>query len=124
MTMDINVALGTVGRALLALLFILAGIAKIAGPEPFREHMVQFQVPTILLYGVIALEFAGGLALLFGYQTRWTALALAVFCVLTAVIFHFDLGDKVQRTLFFKDLAIAGGLIALGASAALRSVNS
>jgi len=40
-------------------------------------------------------------------------LALAAFCVATAFVFHLDLADKAERTLFFKDLAIAGGLLAL-----------
>lgn len=105
----------TAGRALLASLFILAGIAKIIGPKPFLDHMAQHHVPAFLLPGVIALELAGGLSVLTGFQARWGALALAVFCVLTAVIFHLDWSDKAERTLCLKDIAIAGGLLVLAA---------
>jgi putative oxidoreductase len=42
----------------------------------------------ILLVGVIALEVGGGLLLITGWQARWAALALALFLVLTTVIFH------------------------------------
>jgi len=104
-----------VGRSLIALLFVLAGAAKILGPAPFIEHMVRFGVPTLLLPGVIALELGGGLWLLSGYRAGYAAIALGLFCVLTAGIFHHDLGDKAERTLFFKDLAIAGGLFVLAA---------
>ena len=101
------------GRALLAGLFILAGIAKILGPKPFLDHMTQHHIPGLLLPGVIALEIGAGLAVLIGWKLPWTAGALALFCLATAVIFHLDLGDKGERTLFFKDLAVAGGLMLL-----------
>lgn len=104
------------GRALLALLFILAGVAKIIGPEPFLAHMAAFGVPAILLPAVIALEIGAGVAVLLGWRLPYSAGALAAFCVLTAAIFHHDLSDKAERTLFFKDLAIAGGLMVLAAA--------
>ena len=103
------------GRALMALLFILAGVAKILGPKPFLAHMAEHRVPAFLLPAVIALELVGGLSVLTGIYGRWGALALAVFCVLTAVIFHLDWSDKAERTLCLKDIALAGGLLALAA---------
>jgi putative oxidoreductase len=110
-----------VGRALVAALFLFAGIAKIANPQPFLEHMTAFGVPTLLLPAVIALELAGGIALLIGWRLREAAGALGIFCILAAVIFHYQLWIKPERTLFFKDLAIAGGLFLVAANAALRS---
>lgn len=105
------------GRALLALLFLLAGTAKILGPDPFLAHMAEFHVPGYLLWAVIALEIGAGAALFLGWRLFWSAGALAVFCVLTAFIFHFNFAVPAERTLFFKDLAIAGGLIAIAAAA-------
>jgi len=35
-------------------------------------------------------------------------------------VFHHDLGDKAERSLFFKDLALAGGLLAMAAAAEQR----
>jgi putative oxidoreductase len=106
------------GRALVALLFIVAGAAKILGPKPFLNHMNEFGVPTFLLPAVIALELGAGLAIMIGWRVRDAAAALAVFCVMTATIFHHQLGISAERTAFFKDLAIAGGLFAMAASAA------
>jgi putative oxidoreductase len=57
---------------------------------------------------------------LIGWRVRYAAGALGIFCVLTAAIFHHQLGIKAEVTLFLKDLAIAGGLLALAASAAAR----
>lgn len=103
----------------MALLFVFAGIAKIAGPQPFLEHMSEFGVPRILLPGVIALELGAGLALLIGWRVRDAAALLGIFCILTAVIFHHELGIETERTLFFKDLAITGGLLMMAGAAAV-----
>ena len=105
------------GRALLALLFILAGIAKIAGPQPFLDHMAAHHIPSVLLPPVIALELGAGVALLVGWQLPWSAGALALFCLATALVFHLDLADKAERTLFIKDLALAGALMVIAAGA-------
>ncbi len=106
------------GRVLVAQLFILAGIAKVAGPKPFLDHMAQHHVPGALLPLVAVLEIGGGLLVLTGWQARWAGLALAGFCVLTALVFHLDFANKAERTLFLKDIAIAGGLLLLAALSA------
>jgi putative oxidoreductase len=105
------------GRSLLALLFILAGAAKIAGPQPFLDHMAAHHIPGLLLPLVILLELGAGIALLLGWQLPYAAGALALFCVATAVGFHLDLADKAERTLFVKDLALAGALMFIAAGA-------
>jgi putative oxidoreductase len=115
--MKILTVVSVTGRALIAALFILAGVAKAIGPQPFLHHMAEFGVPSFLLPAVIVLEIGCGVGLLIGWRLQYTAGALAAFCVLTAVIFHHDLGDKAERTLFLKDLAIAGGLLAMAAGA-------
>jgi putative oxidoreductase len=105
------------GRVLVAALFILAGIAKIIGPQPFLDHMAAHHIPGVLLPAVIALELGAGLALLAGWQLPFAAAALALFCLATAFGFHLDFADKAERTLFFKDLAIAGALMVIAAGA-------
>src|SRR5450755_2625311 len=112
-----------VGRGLLALMFILAGAAKIAGPQPFLDHMAAH--PDVLLPLVILLELDAGAALLMGWRLPFAAGALALFCVATAFVFHLDLADKAERTLFVKDLAIAGALMVIAAGASqIRAVAS
>jgi putative oxidoreductase len=107
-----------IGRTLLALLFILAGAAKVAGPQPFLDHMAAHHIPGVLLWPVILLELAAGAAVLVGWQLPFAAGALALFCIATAIGFHLDLANKVERTLFVKDLAIAGALMVIAAGAA------
>lgn len=108
------------GRTLMALLFILAGLAKIVDSKPVLDQMQAFSVPTALFPAVVALELGGGLALLLGWRLREVAGALGIFCILAAFIFHHDLADKVERSIFFKDLAIAGGLLLLAAQTAIQ----
>lgn len=98
------------GRLLLALIFIAAGAGKIAGYAGTQAYMESAGVPGGLLPLVIATELVGGLLLAVGLLTRWTALALAGFTLLAALIFHFDFADQMQSILFMKNLAIAGGL--------------
>lgn len=105
------------GRALLALLFILAGLSKIAGPKPVLDHMKQERVPAILLPVVIAFEVAAGGALLIGWHTQTAAGLLALFCLATALVFHRDFAQRAERAQFAKDLALAGGLAFLAAAA-------
>ena len=50
--MSAQMVIGFGGRALLAMLFILAGLAKILGPQPFLQHMAQYNVPGVLLPAV------------------------------------------------------------------------
>ena len=115
--MNTTVIASVAGRILIASLFIFAGIAKIITPQIYLDHMIEVGAPTFLFPAVIALELGSGLALLIGFRVREAAGALGFFCILTAVIFHHDLASKVERTSFAKDLAIAGGLIAMAAAA-------
>jgi putative oxidoreductase len=67
---------------------------------------------------VIVLEVLGGLALIVGYRTRLAALALAVFTLVAAVLFHWQPGEQMQQILFLKNVSMAGGLLLLVARGA------
>jgi putative oxidoreductase len=56
-------------------------------------------------------ELGGGIALILGYRTRFAAGALAVFAIVTALIFHSAFSDQNQFIHFFKNVAVAGGLL-------------
>jgi putative oxidoreductase len=105
------------GRVLLALLFVTAAINKVVGPKPVREHMQKEGVPKVLLPAVVLFELGAGVAIALGWQLPIAAGLLAGFCVLTAVVFHRNFQERVERTMFMKDLALAGGLAVLAASA-------
>ncbi|MCB1786730.1 MAG: DoxX family protein [Gammaproteobacteria bacterium] len=99
------------GRTLMSVIFIVAGIGKLTGYAATQGYMESMGVPGALLPLVILLELGAGLALLLGWRVRAAALGLAVFSVVSALIFHFNLADQMQSILFLKNLAIAGGLL-------------
>lgn len=102
-----------VGRLLLATVFILEGWSKLRGYDAAVTYMQRNGVPGLLLPAVIALELGGGLMMAIGWKARIAAAALAIFCVLAAVLFHANFADRNQLLHFEKDLAIAGGLLLL-----------
>jgi putative oxidoreductase len=106
------------GRVLLAVLFLLSGIGKLGAYSATGAYMSAFGVPSALLPVVIATEVLGALAIILGWQARVAGFLLAGFCLLTASIFHHNLADQTQLIHFFKDLAIAGGLLLLVANGA------
>lgn len=106
------------GRILLAQIFLLAGLNKINGYSGTQGYMEMMGVPGVLLPLVILLEIGGALALIAGWQTRLTAYALALFSIVSALIFHSNLGDQMQMILFMKNWAMAGGLLVLAINGA------
>ena len=102
-----------VARLFLAQIFLLSGIFKISGYEGTQGYMDAMGVPGMLLPLVILLEVGGGLAIIAGWQTRIISIALAVFTVVAAVIFHSNFSDQMQTIMFMKNVAIAGGFILL-----------
>lgn len=117
---SLNTYFPTAGRILLALIFIIAGLSKIPAIEGNVGYMQAYGVPGILIWPTIVVEVLGGLMLAIGFKARWAAGALAIFALLTALIFHTDFANASQMTSFMKNFAIAGGMlyvIAYGAGA-------
>jgi putative oxidoreductase len=113
------------GRILLALLFLPAGIAKITGFAGTVGYIssVGLPLPQLAAAAALTLEIVGGLALLAGFGTRLAAPALAVFTLVASCIFHAYWAvpadqQFVTQLLFFKNIAVAGGLLVLAASGA------
>ena len=103
------------GRIMLAFIFILAGVGKMMDPAGTMGYMQSVGLPGVLLWPTIALEVLGGLAVAVGFKTRYAAIALAIFSIAAAVIFHRNFADQMQMILFLKNIAMAGGLLLLAA---------
>ena len=100
-------------RVLMSLIFIMGGANKIAGYATTAGYMEKMGVPGVLLPLVILTELGGGLLILVGYQTRLVACLMAGFTVLAGILFHLAVGDAPNLVHFFKNLAIAGGFLAI-----------
>jgi len=109
----------------MALLFIPAGLVKITGFSGTVGYIESVGLPLAAIGAVmtIVIEIISGLALLLGAYTRINALALALFTLVASVIFHAYWAvpaDQafMQQLLFFKNIAVVGGLLILAAAGA------
>jgi len=111
-----------IGRVLLSTIFILSGFSKLAAPAMMVGYIssVGLPLPQVALAIAILVEIGGGIALIAGYRARAVAAMLAVFSVATASAFHNTLGDQNQFIHFFKNIAMAGGLLQVVAFGAGR----
>jgi putative oxidoreductase len=103
------------GLLLLAAIFLHEAWAKLTAYDAAVGYMQVFGLPGWLLPFAIAVELVGGILVIAGLYTRVAALALALFCVATAVLFHNKFGNRNELLHFEKDLAIAGGFLVLAA---------
>jgi len=104
------------GRVLLSVLFLISGLGKIGAYTSTAGYMTALGIPGALLPAVIATEVLGAIALIVGWKTRVTAFLLAGFTLLAGVLFHNNFADQIQAIMFFKNVAIAGGLLLLVAN--------
>ena len=112
----------TAGRVLLGTIFLLSGISKLAAPAGTIGYIASagLPFPEVAYAAAVFVEVVLASVLIVGYQTRIVAAAVAVFTLATAFGFHFNLADQNQFIHFFKNIAIAGGLlqvVAFGAGA-------
>ena len=118
-------ALNLAGRVLLAALFLPAGISKLTGFEGTVGYIASVGLPLPAVGAVLALlvEIVGSVALIAGFGTRIAALVLALFTLVASFFFHAfwavpaDQAFMVQL-LFFKNVAVVGGLLVLAANGA------
>lgn len=106
----------TIGRVLISAIFLVSGISKVSAYAATQGYMAAMGVPGEALPLVIAFEVAASIGIIIGLQTRVFALALAGFSLVTAVLFHRELGDQTQFIMFMKNIAIAGGFLFLAAN--------
>jgi putative oxidoreductase len=117
--MDAAVApVSAVGRLLIAVIFVRAGINKlgaIAGTSAaMKSHGIPY--PNVLVWGAVLVEFGGGLTLMAGFYARWAALALFFYTLALALIFHAywaapEATARTEAAFFFGHLSMMGGML-------------
>ncbi len=113
-----NKSLSLTSRALMALIFLMSGFGKVANFAYMANYArtAGLPFPEFSIAAAIVIELIGGLALLIGFQTRWSALVLAIFLVPATIVFHAArMGDpgqaQIQMVEVLKNFAIVGGLL-------------
>jgi putative oxidoreductase len=109
-----------IGRVLISVIFIVAGIQKILGFSSMVGYvaMGHLPFPSVALAIAIIIEVLGGLAILAGFWTRFTAWVVFVYLIPTTLLFHLVPAlngiDRMGNIMNVeKNLAIMGGLLIL-----------
>ena len=113
-----------VGRILLALVFLIAGIRKLMAPAASAGYLAKlgFPAPEVMVWVAIAFELGGAILLIVGWKTRWAAYALALFTLVASFAAHrfWEISDAGQyanqMNHFLKNVAIIGGMLILAVS--------
>lgn len=102
-----------VPRAAMAAIFLWSGSAKLVALQPTADYIASVGLPAPMLaaWAAVAVELAGGAALLVGRRIALSAGALALFTLAAAALFHNPFGGEDALIHFLKNVAIAGGLV-------------
>jgi putative oxidoreductase len=113
-----------VGRIVLGLFFLSSGIGKLIGEPGAIQEMARHGFPLVvqLYWATAVFETVFGAAMVLGILIGWTSVLLALFTLATALTIHTFWNDPAGSMArmsdlinFEKNLAIIGGLLALGA---------
>jgi len=104
--------LDLIARMFISAIFLFSAASKIITYDATLEWMEQ-TLPGFLLIPAIIIEIIFPIFIIFGYRARLASGILALFCLATAFIFHFDFSDHTQIIAFLKNLGLTGGLIFL-----------
>ncbi len=110
------------GRVLMSAIFLLSGYGKLMTPAATMGMFTHYHLPVVgAAYAIsVAVELLGGALILVGWQTRYVAPVMAVWCVATALVAHLHPDDNMQMINFLKNLCMAGGFLQLAANGAGR----
>ena len=100
-----------IGRLFISALFLISAYNKIFSIDGTMGWMEGFGISGFLLYPTIALEIILPLLIIIGYQARLSAGLLAIFCLVTAFIFHNDFTNQMETISFLKNVGLAGGFL-------------
>src|ERR1044072_4498357 len=106
------------GRLLLSLIFLHEAWSLATDITATVDTFAKLGLSAPAAFATIALQIGAGLSIATGFLCRLGALALAFFCLATALLFHTNLASQNELLHFEKDLAIAGGMFVLAASGA------
>jgi len=110
------------GRVLMSAIFIHGGVMKALAPAATMAYFGKLGLPMPgAAYALtLAVEIGVGVLFLVGFRARWTALVLAVWCVLTALVAHYHPDDRGQMIHFMKNICMTGGFLQIVAYGAGR----
>ncbi len=120
-------SLNLLGRLLIAALFLPAGLSKLANYAGTVGYFTSLglPVPELTVVLTIVVEVCGSLALIIGYRVQFVSLILAAFTLVASIVGHAYWAAPadqvfVAQLLFFKNIAVIGGLLMLSSTGSGR----
>ena len=107
------------GRVLIGWIFISSGWRKLTDIPAFVASMPRRDLPVFLGYLAPPTEFFGGVFIVFGFATRYTALVMLLFMVIATFSSHryWNYTDPAQYASqngnFWKNVSMTGGIVLL-----------
>ncbi len=104
-----------IGRILLGWIFVRSGYGKLFNVEAVANSFPLRGLPSFLAYIAVPFEFLGGLALIFGFATRYVVLGFVIFMLVATFSSHryWEFADaaarRAQDSSFYKNMAMLGG---------------
>jgi putative oxidoreductase len=110
-------------RVAMALLFVITGAQKVAFPSRMAPLFKSMGLPAQIGILIGLFEVTSGLAFAFGFELRWVAYVLAVWCLVTAAMGHRFWQNPMELSNFLKNIGLAGAFMAFGVLADATLVN-
>jgi putative oxidoreductase len=108
-----------IGRIFLAWIFVRSGYGKLFNVEAVANSFPLRGLPSFLAYIAVPYEFFGGIALIFGFATRYVVLGFVIFMLVATFSSHryWEFADaavrRAQDSSFYKNMAMLGGFFFL-----------
>jgi len=111
------------GRILLSLVFLVAGLRKVMGVAGTVGYFTKLgmPMPDVMVYVAIIIEVGCSLMLIVGWKARYAAWILALFVLIATFFAHrfWQISDAAQYgnqlNHFLKNFAIIGGMLFVAA---------
>jgi putative oxidoreductase len=105
-----------ISRIMLAWIFLRSGFGKLFTIDAVAASLPPRGIPAFMAYISVPVEFFGGLALIFGFATRYVAMVMVIFMLVATFSSHryWEFADaavrRVQDGNFWKNISMLGGL--------------
>lgn len=115
-----------IGRIMLAWIYMRGGFGKLFDVGAVAASFPPRGIPAFMAYISVPVEFFGGLALIFGFATRYVVMVMVIFTLVATFSSHryWEFADaaarRAQDTSFWKNVSMLGGFAFLFVTGAGR----
>ena len=94
---------------MLVSVFFANGVTKTLNFDQTIDWVESFNFPSEIVYVGILIELVAPLMILINFYRKIAIYILILFCIMSAFMFHSDIGNPTQLTQFLKNIGLAAG---------------